>query len=198
MFGGAEPAWRHALNKHTERFGVHSSERLAMFLAQLHHESAGLTRLIESFRYTANRLLEVFPRHFPTREKAEAYIKRGPKAIANKVYGNRMGNGGEGSGDGWKYRGRGPIQLTGRENYQAFGDALGVDLVEYPNLAAYPDIGTQIACRYWQTRGCNLKADAGDIRGTTKVINGGYNGLKDREATWRRFCGLLGVEAIAA
>lgn len=182
-----------------DEFGITTTERLAAFFAQLSHESVGLTRLEESFAYTPARLMSVFPFRFKKLTAATEYVTLGPKAIASLVYANRMGNGPEKSGDGWTYRGRGFIQLTGRRNYAEFAAATGVPFDLKPNLAAHPPHAARIAARYWQTRGCNEMADILNLVGITKAINGGLTGLKDRIQTWNRFRSILGlkVEAIA-
>jgi putative chitinase len=143
--------------------------------------------------------MTVFPFRFKTIAKATDYATKGPRAIASLVYANRIGNGAEKSGDGWTYRGRGFIQLTGRKNYAEFGAALGVSLEQIPSLAADPIHAARIAGRFWQTRGCNDMADVLNQVGITRAINGGLTGLKERVATWNRFRALLGllVEAIA-
>ena len=180
-----------------DEFGITTTERLAAFFAQLNHESVGLTHLEESFVYRPARLMNVFPFRFTTIEKANRYVEAGPKAIASLVYANRLGNGPEKSGDGWTYRGRGFIQLTGKRNYAEFAAATGVPLDLKPNLAAHPPYAARIAGRFWQTRGCNELADSLDLVGITRAINGGLNGLRDRVATWNRFRGILGLQAEA-
>lgn len=182
-----------------DEFSITTTERQAAFFAQLSHESVGLTRLEESFAYYPARLMSVFPFRFQTRAKANDYVSRGPQAIASLVYANRLGNGPEKSGDGWTYRGRGFIQLTGRKNYAEFGTALGLPLEQTPNLAKLPAHAARIAARFWQTRGCNEMADILNLVGITRAINGGLIGLKDRIETWNRFRSILGltVEAVA-
>lgn len=158
-----------------------------MFLAQVSHESAGLTRLEESFNYTKKGLMDTFPSKFKTAEKASQYIKLGPEAIANYVYAFRLGNGSADMGHGWLYRGRGPIQLTGKDNYIAYGKALGLPLELQPDLAATLQHGAAIAARFWQRAGCGRFAEFGDIERCTRVINGGTHGLADRKRLWEQF-----------
>lgn len=154
--------------------------RLAHFLAQVCHETGGLRILVENLRYTTpERLMAVWPTRFRTREAALPYIGQ-PEALANKVYGGRMGN--EHPGDGWRYIGRGLLQLTGRESYARIGRALGIDLVGQPFLAVSPEHALAIAVEEWRSSGCMAHADADDILKVTKAINGGYNGLADRRA----------------
>lgn len=164
-----------------EPYGVlETGLRTAHFVAQVLHETGGLTLLTESLTYTTpERISAVWPRRFPTPESALAYV-RNPVALANCVYADRMGNGSPESGDGWAYRGRGLIQLTGRESYARFGAHLGIDLVEYPDLATDPRYSLRIAGAEWDAGGCNAKADRDDVSGITRAINGGLIGLSER------------------
>jgi len=176
-----------------DEFSINTNERLAAYFAELSHESVGMTRLEESFAYTPARLMTVFPFRFTTLEKATDYVTRGPKAIASLVYANRLGNGAEKSGDGWTYRGRGFIQLTGKRNYAEFAAATGVPLDLKPDLAVFPPHAARIAARFWQTRKCNEMADVLNFDGITAAINGGLMGQQDRIATWNRFRAILGL-----
>src|SRR5690554_2134638 len=162
------------LSKH----GITTPLRLAHFFAQLHHES-GLKPIEENLRYSAKRLLEVFPKYF-NKEQAEWYEMK-EMEIANRVYANRMGNGNEASGDGWKYRGRGFIQLTGKDNYTKLSDATGICYVQNPDLLLNEADAMISALWFWNKNNLNRYADLDDIRTITRRINGGYNGLKDRE-----------------
>jgi putative chitinase len=130
---------------------------------------------------SSDLLCKVWPKRFPTIEDAEPYHKQ-PQKIANKVYASRMGNGDEGSGEGWKYRGRGLIQLTGKDNYRACGEALGVDLLENPDLVATPQYAALSAGWFWDKNRLNAYADKNDMQGLTKKINGGTHGIEDRVA----------------
>lgn len=176
--------WVDVLNDAMAEFDINTPQRIGMFLAQLAHESAGFTRLEEGLRYSSiDRLKTVWPKRFgnmyePT---AQQYVNN-PRALASFVYAGRMGNGDESSGDGWRYRGRGLIQLTGLNNYRAAGMALGLDLVTDPDAAADPDIAARIAAWFWKSNGCNELADRGDFEGVTKRINGGTVGMADRIA----------------
>lgn len=183
--------WRPHLERAMQRSGIVTRRRVAHFLAQIGHESAGLARVEENLNYSAPRLLEVFEAYF-TRDTANAYARQ-PARIANRVYANRMGNGPEASGDGWQYRGRSPIQLTGRNNYAWLAELTGHPLVDMPGMAIEPDIGADIACAYWRARGLNALADAGDVVGLTRKINGGRNGLADRVERTKRACALLEI-----
>lgn len=160
-------------------FGIDTPARLAAFLAQVAHESGNLGRLVESLNYSAQGLVAVWPRRF-TADTAAAYARH-PEQIANLVYAERMGNGDLASGDGWRYRGRGLIQVTGRANYAACGKALGLDLVGAPELLEQPEPAARSAAWFWRMRNLNPMADRGDIEGITKAINGGLTGLADRK-----------------
>jgi putative chitinase len=151
--------------------------RLQYFLAQLGHESNGLTNREENLNYSATRLMEIWPGRFPTMEIAEQY-DRNPEKLANFVYGGRLGN--VNPGDGYRYRGRGYIQLTGRETYREIGRIAGLDLEAHPELASKPENAVKIACAYWTWKGLNAACDVADFTGVTKKINGGTNGLSDR------------------
>lgn len=156
--------------------------RIRHFIAQMAHESAGFSRLIESFRYTDPERLDDLFRAVRGRDDALALIKRGPEAIANRVYANRLGNGDEKSGDGWKYRGRGFVQLTGKDNYARAARYSNMPLVEEPGLAGRPREAALIAAHYWRWNNINDEADQGDIIGVTEKINGpALAGLEDRK-----------------
>jgi predicted chitinase len=156
---------------------IDTSLRVAHFLAQVLHES-GLLRIVEeNLNYSAEGLRRVFPRYF-TAAQAQRYARR-PQAIANRVYGGRLGNGDEDSGDGWRYRGRGLIQLTGRSNYRAFAEWLDVDVVAAPDRVA-GEFAVHGAVFFWTLRSLNDPADADDVREVTRRINGGFIGLPER------------------
>ena len=166
-----------------DRFGIaHGRDRLHYFLAQIGHESAGLTITEENLRYSAKRMTEVWPRRFPTLRAAEP-LAGNPQALANNVYADRMGNGPPASGDGWRYRGRGYIQVTGRDGYARAGDIAGIDLVARPERAQEPDSALLVACAVWEWKRLNPVADRGDFVRVTEIINGGQIGLADRQ-TW--------------
>jgi putative chitinase len=158
-----------------------NSLRLHYFLAQIGHESGGLTIMAENLNYRAERLVAVWPKRFPTVDSARP-LAGNPQGLANKVYAKRMGNGPESSGDGWRYHGRGYIQLTGRDGYQQVGKLAGLDLTGHPDLAIAPDHALLVACAFWQWKGLNAHCDTGDFVKVTQVINGGTNGLIDRRA----------------
>lgn len=162
---------------------ITTPDREAFFLAQVAHESAGFTRLVENLNYSREALQRVFKKYFPDEATAALYARQ-PEKIANKVYGGRLGNDDEASGDGWKYRGRGLIQLTGRDNYLECSLALFGDgtLVMSPDRLELPRFACESAGWFWQKHGLNEYADRDDFAGCTRRINGGLNGLEDRHA----------------
>jgi len=171
-----------ALSEACEKFGVDSKLRLAMFLAQASHESMGFRRTEENLNYSAQGLLLTFPTHFNA-QSAVSYGHK-PMAIANRVYANRMGNSDERSGDGYKYRGRGYIQLTGKAMYEEFSQAMGEDI--NPDSLATPRLASMSAAWFWNENHLNAYADKGDVAGATRRINGGLNGLAEREALYKK------------
>lgn len=160
-----------------------SAEQTAMFLAQCAHESAGFTRFEENLNYSAKTLCKVFGKYFPNMLVAENYARR-PEKIANLVYGSRMGNGSAESGDGWKYRGRGILQITGKYNYRDLEYSTGIKCVENPDILLEPKFSVTAAFWYWDKH--NL-AGYQDIEIITKKINGGINGLEDRKRLFLSF-----------
>lgn len=177
--------WVDPLNETFTRFGISTTRQKAAFIGQCAHESANFRVLEENLNYRAATLLKLFPRT-PRRawgftpEEAAAY-ERQPKKIANRIYGNRMNNRDEASGDGFRFRGRGILQLTGSANYFHAGQALGVDFIMEPDLVATPQYAALTAGYFWSTHNCNRLADAGDWTALTKKINGGTIGLEDRK-----------------
>lgn len=155
-------------------------ERLAGFLAQVGHESGGFNFTVENLNYGAKGLMTTFKKYFPTEDLAKKY-ERKPEQIANRVYANRMSNGDEDSGDGWRFRGRGLIQLTGRHNYTKFAEALGVSIDEVVEFMETPDGAVSSAGWFWDNNSLNGYCDRGDFIGLTKRINGGTIGLADRQ-----------------
>ncbi len=175
-----------------DRFAINTPRRLAMFLAQCSHESRGFTRLSENLNYSAEGLRSTWPKRFDAETAAE--YARQPERIANKVYANRYGNGDEASGDGWKYRGQGPIQVTFKDNHRACGEAIGYDLVAHPELLATdPRAGALSAGWFWSRNNLNALADAGDVEGVTRRINGGAHGIEDRRVRYAKAKSALGV-----
>lgn len=164
--------WADALNKAMDKFSINTPERQASFLSQLGHETSGLSLVEENLNYSVDGLLKVFLKYFSSRKAAEACARK-PEVIANLVYSGRMGNGDAASGDGWKYRGRGPIQLTGKTNYREAGRALGLDLVSAPDRVAEPDVGSLVAAWFWSRSNLNKYADRKDNVTVSKIINAG-------------------------
>lgn len=174
------------------RFGFEAPVRMAMWIAQCAHESQGFTRLEENLNYSAAALRKTWPARFPSDAIARRYARQ-PDRIANYVYANRMGNGDEKSGDGWSYRGRGLIQITGKANYRECSQVFGVDLIDQPELLATPRHAALSAGWFWHSRGLNQLADAGDFELVTERINGGLHGYADRKRRWERAKSALGV-----
>ena len=174
-----EPSWLEPLTAAFNRFEINTPERQAAFIGQCAHESANFKTLQENLNYSAKGLSATWPSRFPSEDAAQPFHRQ-PEKIANKVYSGRMGNSDE--GDGWKYRGRGLIQLTGKDNYRLASDALGVDFIADPDLVLTKEYAALTAAWYWNKRGLNKEADAKDFTGMTKKINGGTIGLADRVA----------------
>lgn len=180
------------------RYGIAESRtRLAHFFAQVLHESGCMKFDTENLNYSAVALRRVFGKYFPTDEMAAEYARQ-PERIANRVYASRMGNGNESSGDGWKYRGRGLIQLTGRNNYKAFAEWLGDGrILDEPDLVS-SDFAVHSAVFYWDTNDLNRVADNDDVVALTKRVNGGLNGLAHRRELLNKANGLLAMLDVAA
>ncbi len=171
--------WHEALDQLLPDYDINTPLRVAHFIAQCAHESGNFLFIKENLNYRAESLMKTWPRLFPTIEIARQYEKQ-PEKIANRAYGNRMGNGDEASGDGWRYCGRGLIQLTGRDNYTFFAGSLDISVEEAAEYLATFEGAAQSACWYWEQNNLNRFADANDVRGLTRAINGGYLGLEDR------------------
>jgi putative chitinase len=181
-------------------YDINTAHRIAAFVAQCSHESGGFTTLKENLNYKPQSLRRLFSKYFPDDATANQYCARPDKqaAIANRVYANRMGNGDESSGDGYRYCGRGLIQLTGRSNYQSFADSIEVDgrplkIDEVPDYLATFEGAAQSACWFWEVNKLNQWADAGDILTLTKRINGGTIGLDDRKKHYEHALHVLGA-----
>ena len=173
------PEWVDALNETFQRFEINTPRQRAAFIGQCGHECGNFKVLEENLNYRAATLMKLWPKRFPTQEIANEY-ERKPQRIANKVYSSRMGNRDEASGDGWRFRGRGCIQLTGSDNYFHAGKALGVDFWANPDLVATPKYAALTAGWFWSTHKCNELAESANWVGLTKKINGGTIGLDDR------------------
>jgi putative chitinase len=176
-----------------EKFGVNTPLRLAHFLAQCGHESGGFRLTQENLNYSAKGLMGIFKKYFPTQALADAYARK-PEKIANRVYGGRMGNGPEASGEGFKFRGRGYIQLTGKQNYTAFDLAVEDDILANPDLVSTKH-ALASAAWFWKKNGLNLIADTGSstevVTKITKRVNGGTIGLADRIKHFKEYHALL-------
>jgi putative chitinase len=182
-----------ALVETLPKYGItESRQRLAHFFSQVLHESGGMRFDMENLNYSVKALRAVFSKYFPTLELAQDYAKK-PEKIANRVYAKRMGNGSEASGDGWKYRGRGLIQLTGKSNYKAFAKWIGDDrIIDDPDLVA-TEYAVQSAVFYWDKNKLNQIADKNDVVRMTKKVNGGTNGLAHRTELFNKANGLLAM-----
>ena len=187
--------WHGALAQLLPDYEINTPQRIAAFIAQCSHESGGFVFLKENLNYKAATLRKIFPKYFPTDELANQYASRPDKqaAIANRVYANRMGNGDESSGDGYRFCGRGLIQLTGRDNYTFFAGSLGISVEEASEYLQTFEGAAQSACWFWETNNLNQFADKGDIVTLTKRINGGTIGLEDRIKHYEHALHVLGV-----
>lgn len=175
-----------ALNMSMLECGIDTVDRARAFLAQVGHESSQLNNIEENMNYSAQGLRKFFPKYFPTQKEALAFA-RNPERIANRVYADRMGNGGEESGDGWTFRGRGLIQITGRDNYASMSSLMGKDLTIWPDALLLPLDACRSAALWWKANGLNALADklsgSGErktFEAITKRVNGGLNGIDDR------------------
>lgn len=188
---GLAARWFQALDAAMREFGITAVEDQAMFIAQVGHESAGFSAVVESLNYTPAALVGTFGKRV-TQQQAQALGRTAghpaqQEAIANLVYGNRLGN--KAAGDGWKYRGRGLIQITGLDNYRSCSAALGIDLVTAPEQLERADNAARSAAWFYSTRGCMNCGN--DITRVTRIINGGVNGLADRQAGYAKAKGVL-------
>jgi putative chitinase len=174
--------WHEALSQLLPDYDINTPQRIAAFVAQCAHESGNFMVLKENLNYKPATLRKIFPKYFSNDAIANDYATRLNKqaAIANRAYANRMGNGDESSGEGWKFCGRGLIQLTGKNNYQAFADSLEMNINDVPEYLGTFEGAAQSACWFWETNNLNRFADKGDIKGLTRAINGGFIGLEDR------------------
>ncbi len=189
-----EKSWYDAIYDVLPKYGINTPERVAGFLAQTCHECSDYTIMQENLYYSAAGLRKTFPKYFVSVAAASSFAKK-PEMIANKVYANRMGNGSPASGDGWKFRGRGPIQCTGKDNYTACSKFLFNDLslMDDPDLILKnKKIAILSACWYWSVNNLNRYCDKKDITGMTKRINGGTNGLSDRKVRFEKYLNILG------
>jgi putative chitinase len=200
--------WLPHVQQALDRFGIASERQVAAWLAQTAHESGGYTMLVENLNYRASTMAACWPARFGVKNadgtwakddkgarvpnKFALALERKPEPLANVVYSSRMGNGPVESGDGWKYRGRGLKQLTGKDNYTRCGQALGLDLVSIPDLLTEPEGAALSAAWFWSVNKCGPLADADDFVGLTKKINGGTIGLADRQKRYQAVLTSLG------
>lgn len=182
--------WVEPLNKTIQRYQIDTRLRASAFIAQTGHESGELTAITENLNYSADALLRVFGKYFSA-DQAKLYA-RNPAKIANRVYANRMGNGPESSGDGWKFRGRGLIQVTGKNNYSALAKSLNMTIDETIAYLETKEGAAMSAGWFWSTNGLNVLADANRFTDLTKRINGGTNGIAHRKALWNRALKVIG------
>ena len=196
--------WNASLNAAMQAGEINTPTRQAAFLAQLLVESDELRHTEEQLNYSPRRLCEVWPHEFPSDAAAAPFGHRA-QALANRVYGARMGNRGVASGDGWRYRGRGLIQLTGRDHYASFARTSGLDVLADPDLLLLPDGAARSAAWFWQRRGLNALADhdagadgAAAFARICRLVNGGENGFALRHRCWRRARDVLGIPASGA
>lgn len=183
-----------AINMWATHYGINTNERLAAFLANVMHESNNLNAMVENLNYSADGLRKTFPKYFKTPEDAAAYARK-PQQIANRVYANRNGNGNEASGDGWRYRGRGLMQLTFKANYKSYGDSdlcIGNPVLNPEIIGKFPE-AYKSAMWFFEKNGLNQLADKGDFETIVKRINGGTNGLANRMYLWRKFKREFGI-----
>jgi putative chitinase len=187
--------WHHALEQALPDYDINTPQRVAAFVAQCAHESGGFRALKENLNYKAVTLRKIFPKYFPNDAIANQYasLPNKQEAIANRVYGGRMGNGDEASGDGFRYCGRGLIQLTGKQNYQNFADSIETPVEDIPEFLATFEGAVQSACWFWEANNLNQWADKGDILTLTKRINGGTIGLEDRIKHYEHALHVLGA-----
>lgn len=181
-----------ALNQTCDKFQINTPERIACFLAQTAHESNCFKALEENLNYSSDALLKVFPKYFDA-TTATAYARQ-PEKIASRVYGGRMGNGPEATKEGYKFRGRGVIQITGKDNYTACGKALGVDFLSNPEKMSGAPYAFLSAGWFWNANNLNSYADKGDFVGLTKRINGGTIGIEHRTGLYAKALSALGVK----
>ena len=187
--------WHSALSQLLPEYNINTPQRIAAFVAQCAHESGNFMVLRENLNYRAPTLRKIFPKYFPTDAMANEYASKPNKqeAIANLVYANRMGNGGPESGDGWRYAGKGLIQLTGKDNYTWFAASLQISVEEASEYLLTFEGAAQSACWFWETNNLNQWADKGDIVTLTKRINGGTIGLDDRIKHYEHALHVLGA-----
>ena len=188
---GIDHKWLGPLEETFAKYDISTPQRQSSFIGQCAHESGNFRILEENLNYSATRLMAVWPSRFPSLDVADQYANN-PEKLANKIYSGRMGNGNEESGEGYAYRGRGLIQMTGKEAYANCGSGLGMDFIGNPNWLVDPKYAALSAGWFWNKKGLNNLADAQDYETMTKRINGGLNGLDDRKAKIAKALSVLG------
>lgn len=179
-----------AITELFNKYDINTPERIAGFFAQCSHESGNFKFKTENLNYSADALNRVFGKYFGSKRNAAEYARK-PEKIANVVYANRMSNGDEASGDGWKFRGRGYIQLTGRANYTKFAEHIGKSIDDAITYLETEEGAIESALFYWKIANCNKHCDSGDQKALCKSINGGFNGLDDRVSKFNKFLPIL-------
>jgi len=182
--------WFEALSKVLPDYDISTPMRVASFLGETYVESAGYTAIQENLNYRPETLLKTWPSHFPTMDIANQYGHH-PEQIANRAYAGRMGNGPEESGDGWKFCGRGLIQLTGRANYTKFAESLSMNVDDVPDFLQTFEGCVQSACWFWEANNLNQYADQNAIDHESRIVNGGTLGLQERRAAYERALQIL-------
>jgi len=190
--------WYSAMSLLFPKYDINTPARIAGFVAQCGHESQNFKTLEENLNYSAEGLNKIFPKYFVKAGRDAQAYHRQPEKIANIVYANRMGNGDTASGEGWKFRGRGVIQLTGKDNYSRFAKHIGKSIDDTIAYLKTKQGALESACWFWDTNGLNEIADSGDFVAMTKRINGGTIGLEDRQKHYTHALAVLGGKAVAA
>jgi putative chitinase len=193
LHGNADAAaWADAALEILPKYDINTPNRIAGFFAQCGHESMNFTALSENLNYRAETLEKLFSKYFSKAGRNAADYAKQPEKIANVIYANRMGNGDTASGDGFKFRGRGVIQLTGRDNYTSFGMSIGLMATDVIDYVQTKKGALESACWYWSSRKINLACDENDIVKMTKLVNGGTIGLEDRRKHYEQALAVLG------
>lgn len=191
LLGRDSKDWYYLLDEYFNKYDINTDYRVSGFMSQTIHESNHYKYLSENLNYSAKRLNQVFPKYFARAGRNAADYHRQPEKIANIVYANRMGNGSPESGDGWRYRGGGLIQLTGKNNYHNFSNSIGIDVQEAAEYVRSPRGAVHSACWFWSENNLNRYCDNKDVVTLSKRVNGGTNGLRDRVNIWDKSLSLM-------
>jgi putative chitinase len=193
LHGNAEAAaWADAAMEILPKYEINTPNRIAGFFAQTGHESMNFSVLSENLSYRAETLEKLFSKYFSKSGRNAADYAKQPEKIANVIYASRMGNGDTASGDGYRFRGRGVVQLTGRDNYTAFGKSIGMTAEQVIEYVTTKKGALESACWYWASRKINIACDEGDIVKMSKLVNGGTIGLEDRRKHYEQALAVLG------